>query len=75
MDRDVTRHDRQLARISRCDHVNAYVLGNGTIRGQEPLGVPWRLEPLHAPLPLTGGLMGVFRTVVEIAVLPMLDTG
>jgi phosphoglycolate phosphatase-like HAD superfamily hydrolase len=26
----------------------AEVLGDGTIRGEKPLGVPWRLEPLHA---------------------------
>jgi hypothetical protein len=51
------------------------VLRDGTIGRQEPLGLSWRLEPLHPPFPLAGGLMGVFRTVVEIAVLPMLGTG
>jgi hypothetical protein len=50
-------------------------LGNGTIGRQELLGVSRRFKPLHAPLPLAGGLMGVFGPVVEIAVLPMLDTG
>jgi hypothetical protein len=55
--------------------VRAEVLGDGTIGRQELLGVSRRLKPLHAPLPLAGGLMGVFRTVVQIAVLPMLDTG
>jgi hypothetical protein len=47
------------------------VLGNRTIGGEEPLSVPWRLASLHAALPLVHGLMGVFRTLVEIAVLPM----
>jgi hypothetical protein len=51
------------------------VLGDGTIRREKPLGVPWRLEPLHPPLQLACRLMGVFRPVVERAVLPMLDTG
>jgi hypothetical protein len=49
----------------------AEVLGDGIIGREEPLGLSWRLEPLHPPLPLTGGLMRVFRTVVQIAVLPM----
>jgi hypothetical protein len=39
----------------------AEVLGNRTIRGQEPLGVPGGLEPLHASLPLTRGLMRILR--------------
>jgi hypothetical protein len=55
--------------------VRAEVLGDGTIGRQELLGVSRRLKPLHAPLPLAGGLVGVFRTVVEIVVLPMLDSG
>ena len=42
------------------------VLGNRTIRGEKPLCLSWGLEPLHAPLPLARGLMGVFRTVIEI---------
>jgi hypothetical protein len=33
------------------------VLGDGTIRGEEPLGVPRGFEALHAPLPLARGLM------------------
>ena len=36
--------------------------------------MPGGLEPLHAPLPLAGGLMGVLRTVIEIPVLAMLYT-
>ena len=34
-----------------------------------------RREPPHSPFPLTGGLMGVFGAIIEIAVLPMLHTG
>jgi hypothetical protein len=37
--------------------------------------VPSRLEPLHAPLPLAGRLMGVFSPIVQIAVLAMVHTG
>jgi hypothetical protein len=33
------------------------VLGDGTIRGEEPLRMTRRLEPLHVPLPLAGRLM------------------
>jgi hypothetical protein len=32
------------------------------------------LEPLHPSFPLAGGLVGVLRTVVEIAMLAMLHT-
>jgi hypothetical protein len=32
------------------------VLGDGTIRGQETLGLSRGLKPLHAPFPLAGGL-------------------
>ena len=48
------------------------VLGNRTIRGEEALRVPGGLKSLHAPLALAGRLMGVLRTVVEVAVLAML---
>jgi hypothetical protein len=41
------------------------VLGDGTIRGEKPLGVPWRFAPLHPPLPLARRLVGVFGAVVE----------
>jgi hypothetical protein len=51
------------------------VLGNRSIRGEKALGVAWRFEPLHAPLPLARGLMRVLRTVVEGAVLAMLYPG
>jgi len=49
----------------------AEMLGNRSIRGEKPLGVPWRLEPLHAPLSLAGGLVGVLRAVIQIPMLPM----
>ncbi len=35
----------------------------------------WGLESDHTPLALAGGLVGILGTIVEIAVLPMLDTG
>lgn len=47
----------------------AEVLGDGTMRREKALGVSWGLEPLHAPFPLPGGLMGVFGPIVQIAVL------
>jgi hypothetical protein len=49
----------------------AEVLGNRTIRGEEPLRMPGGLEPLHTPLLLARGLMRIFRTVIEVATLPM----
>jgi hypothetical protein len=52
----------------------AAVLSDGAIGGKEPLRVSWRFESLHTPLPLAGGLVGILRTVVEIAMLPMLHT-
>ena len=51
----------------------AEVLGDGPIGGEEPLRVSWGLEALHAALPLLGRLVGVLRTVVQIAVLAVLD--
>jgi hypothetical protein len=48
------------------------VLGDRPIGGEEPLRVSWRLEALHAPLPLAGRLVGVFRAVIQIPVLAML---
>jgi hypothetical protein len=47
----------------------AEVLSDETIGREEPLGVPWRFEPLHVPLPLTGWLMRVLCTIIEIAML------
>jgi hypothetical protein len=43
-------------------------LGNGSIRGQEPLGLSSRLKSLHPSLPLTGWLVGVLRAIIEVAV-------
>src|SRR5262245_27015802 len=53
----------------------AEVLGNRTIRGQKALGMPRRLEPLHAIFSLACGTMGVLTTVVQIATLPVLHPG
>jgi hypothetical protein len=50
------------------------MLGKGTISSEEPLGLSWRLEPLHAPFPLAGGLMGVLRPVIQIPMLAMFYT-
>src|SRR5262245_47461943 len=47
------------------------MLGDGTIRREEPLGVARGLEPLHVPLPLAGALMRILRPIVEIPVLAM----
>jgi hypothetical protein len=51
------------------------VLRDGTIGSKEPLSVSWRLKPLHAPLPLAGGLVGILCAVIEVAVLAMFDAG
>jgi hypothetical protein len=51
------------------------MLRHGTLGGEEPLGLPGRLEPLHAPLPLAGGLVRMLRPMVQIAVLAMFHTG
>jgi hypothetical protein len=37
----------------------------------EPLRVPRRLESAHRPFPLASRLVGIFRAVVERAMLPM----
>src|SRR2546426_217702 len=47
------------------------VLRDGTTSGKESLGVTRGLESLHAPLALTGGLVGVLCAVIEIPVLAM----
>ena len=49
----------------------AEVLQDGTVGREEPLGMTWGLEPLHASLPLAGRLVGVLRTIIEIPVLAM----
>ena len=49
------------------------VLGDETIGGEKALGVPGRFEPLHAALPLAGGLVGILGAVIEVFVLAVLD--
>jgi len=49
----------------------AEVLGDGTIGGEESLGVTRCLKPLHAPLPLACRLVRILGAVVEIAMLAM----
>ena len=49
----------------------AEVLHDGTIGGEETLGVSRGLEALHAPLSLAGGLVGVLYAIIEIAMLTM----
>jgi hypothetical protein len=53
----------------------AEVLRDGTIGGEETLGVAREFEPLHTPLPLTGGLMRVLRAIIQIPVLAMFHSG
>ena len=48
------------------------MLRNRAIRREEALRVSRGFEPLHAPLPLAGGLVGVLRTVVKVPVLAVL---
>src|SRR5215813_2352432 len=50
----------------------AEVLGNGAIRRQKTLGMPGRLEPLHAILTLPRGARRVLTPVIEVAALPVL---
>jgi hypothetical protein len=47
------------------------VLGNRTIRGQKALGVPRRLEPLHAIFTLPRRPVRVLAAIIEVAALPM----
>lgn len=47
------------------------VLGDGAIGGKKPLRLTGGFELLHLPLALPGGLVRVFRTIVEISVLAM----
>jgi hypothetical protein len=45
------------------------MLDDQTIGGEKLLRMARGLEPSHAPLPLTGGLVGVLRPIVQIPVL------
>ena len=47
------------------------VLGDGANGREKPLGVARGLKPVHAPLALTGGLVRVLRTIIEIPMLAM----
>jgi hypothetical protein len=51
------------------------MLGNRPRRGEKPLRVPRRLEPLHAPLPLARRLVRILCPIVEIAMLAVLHPG
>jgi len=55
--------------------VGAEVLGDGTIGGEEALGVARRLKPLHAALPLAGRLVRILRAIIKIPVLTMFHPG
>jgi hypothetical protein len=50
-------------------------VGDLVMSGKDALNLPRRLEPLHDPLSSSGWLMGVFGSVIEALVLPMLDRG
>ena len=45
------------------------------VGGEEALGVPGRLEPLHLPFSSSCRLVGVLRPVVEAPVPSVLDAG
>lgn len=45
------------------------------VAGEEPLGMPRRLEPLHLPFSPPCRLVRDLGAVVEVAALPMLDPG
>jgi len=51
------------------------MLRDGTIGGEEALGLPGGLEPLHPPLALASRLMRVFRAIVEVPVLAVFHAG
>jgi hypothetical protein len=41
------------------------------MRGEKALGMARRPEPSHGPFPLARRSVGVFRTIIHIAVLPV----
>ena len=49
----------------------AEMLHDGTRGCKETLGMPGGLKPLHMPLPLAGGLVGILRAIIQIPMLPM----
>ena len=52
----------------------AEVLHDGTIGGEESLGLARGLKPLHVSLALTCGLVRILSAIVEIPVLAMVHT-
>jgi hypothetical protein len=50
-------------------------LGHQPGGGEKALGMPWGVNLRHPPLALAGRLGGMLGAVVQIPVLPMLDTG
>ncbi len=53
----------------------AEVVRNRTIGGEEPLRVPGRFEALHTSFPLAGGLVRMFRVVIQGPMLAVLHAG
>src|SRR5262245_45186614 len=53
----------------------AEVVGNRTIRGQQALSVPRRLEPLHAICTLPRRPVRVLAALIEVAALSMFYSG
>ena len=47
------------------------MLGDRAIGGEKPLRLARGFEPLHALLPLPGGLVRILRAIIEIPVLTM----
>jgi hypothetical protein len=47
-------------------------VATGAIGVEEALGMPWRFEPLHVPLPLPRGVVRVLGTIGQILMLAML---
>jgi len=45
------------------------------VAGEEPLGMPRRLEPLHLPFSSPRWLVRDLGPIVEVAALPVLDPG
>ena len=50
------------------------VLGDRAIGREKALRMARGFEPLPAPLPLSGGLMGVLRALIQRPMLPMCHT-
>jgi hypothetical protein len=73
---DLESFDQCLAVLGSGEPVasQSEVLGDGTIRGEKALGVPWPPNSLHTPLPLARRLVGAFGAVGKIAVLAMFYT-